>query len=182
MKDLIGSIKDNIITRLKNPFIGAFTFAWVSLNIEGVSIFFLVDTPSKISIIKNKDWMLSEDIIWPIFGAICYLFVLPVIHLFYDRFNNGWVIPCRLRISREKTISQIRAEPQFIRKYEIKNLDMLIAYRDHLLIISDDLDAIIKDNIAVPVMKDDIALKLEKIHHQILDISRALEDSKTISY
>ena len=54
MKDIVKSIKDNATSRLKNPVVGAFVLAWTVLNINGVSLFLLVDSTTKIERLKEK--------------------------------------------------------------------------------------------------------------------------------
>lgn len=132
MKSIISSIKDNISTRLKNPLLGAFVFCWVSVHIKGISVFLLVDTPMKIEILRNKDWLLWGDAIFPLILSIAYLIALPLVHLLYDHFESGWLIPKRLAISRNKTVAQVLAEADYIRDYEYSNLSALINGKEKL--------------------------------------------------
>lgn len=145
MKSIISSINDNISTRLKSPLIGAFVFSWITVHIKGVSIFLLVDTPVKIDILRNKDWLLWGDAIFPLLLSIVYLVALPLIHLLYDYFNSGWLAPKRLAISRKKTMAQVRAEDNYIRDYEYGNLAVLINGKDRLSEAVGDLFTVVAE-------------------------------------
>ncbi|UPR34614.1 hypothetical protein ISX50_00760 [Vibrio cyclitrophicus] len=132
MDSVISSVKENLNLRLKNPFIGSFIFAWVALNIKGISIFFLVDTQIKIEMLRNKEWLLLDDFLFPMTISIAYLVLLPFMNLLYDKFNDGWLTPLRLEESKKRTTAQIQAESSYIRDYEYGNLAALVACRTTL--------------------------------------------------
>ena len=83
MKDIVKSIKDNATSRLKNPVVGAFVLAWTVLNINGISLFILVDATTKIEMVKGKSWGLVDDFVLPLLVAVTYLIVLPLLNMYY---------------------------------------------------------------------------------------------------
>ncbi len=48
MDNLAESIRNNLLLRLKSPLIGAFCLSWIFLNLKGITLFILVDTPQRI--------------------------------------------------------------------------------------------------------------------------------------
>lgn len=139
MNSILSSIKENVNSRLKNPIIGAFVFAWVCLHIKGVGIFILVDNSMRIDILKNKDWLFWNDLLLPFMLSIAYLTLLPMANLAYDKFHSGWLIPKRLAISKKKTIAQIHADPDYIKNHENNKLTNLIESRTIILNTSKEL-------------------------------------------
>ncbi|WP_028302558.1 hypothetical protein [Oceanospirillum beijerinckii] len=145
MKSMISSITDNVRARLKTPLIGAFIFSWVAIHVKGVSVFLLVDTQTKIEILRNKDWLLWGDVIFPLILSVAYLIVLPLVNLLYDRFESGWLTPQRLAISRNKTVAQVRAETDYIRDFEYNNLSALINGKKELSEAVDKLSDVVEE-------------------------------------
>ncbi|WP_278183518.1 hypothetical protein [Vibrio misgurnus] len=171
MDSMISSLKDNINSRLTNPFIGAFIFAWISLHIKGVSIFLLVDTQMKIEILRNKDWLLLDDVIYPLFLSLAYLVVLPMLNLLYDRFNSGWLIPKRLELSRKKTVAQVRSETAYIRDYEYENLSSLINAKKKLTdSVSELLEVLDEYRENCSIADQDNFIRLQSVTYELSEV------------
>jgi len=181
MKNIISSITDNISTRLKNPFIGAFVFSWVVVHIKGVSVFLLVDTQAKIDILRNKDWLLWGDAIFPLLISIAYLIALPLIHLLYDHFESGWLTPKRLAISRKKTVAQVRAEAKYIRDYEYNDLSRLIRGKEELLETAHEFITLLEEYRESHTRADrDKFLKLERATNKLSNVAVTLRTSGVV--
>ena len=134
MKDVFKSLKENATSRLKNPVVGAFVLAWCALNINGLTIFTLSGTADKIHIVSNKVWSLNEDILLPLFIAILYLILLPLLNLVYELINDGVINSLRHRrqnnadkerfLQQKSTVgAKIEADEEFIRKLKDKEVE-----------------------------------------------------------
>ena len=134
MKEIMKSLKDNAISRLKNPIVGAFALSWTILNINGLSLFLLGDTPTKIEIIKHKNWMLTDDFLIPLSIAIIYLIVLPLLNMVYELINDGLINFYRskkkndrdkkLAIQKKETvIAEIESDISYLQKLKDKDID-----------------------------------------------------------
>lgn len=134
MKDIVKSIKDNATSRLKNPVVGAFVLAWIVLNINGVSLFLLVDATTKIEIIKGKSWGLVDDFVQPLLVAITYLLVLPLLNMVYEFINDSLInfhrsrqkniTTKKLAIQKKETvIAEIESDMSYLQKLKDKDID-----------------------------------------------------------
>ncbi|WP_267746104.1 hypothetical protein, partial [Vibrio cholerae] len=134
MKDIVKSIKDNATSRLKNPVVGAFVLAWTVLNINGVSLFLLVDSATKIEMVKGKSWGLADDFVLPLLVAITYLLVLPMLNMAYEFINDGLINFHRNRQrnitakklaiqKRETVIAEIESDMAYLQKLKDKDID-----------------------------------------------------------
>lgn len=134
MKDIVKSIKDNATSRLKNPVVGAFVLAWTVLNINGVSLFLLVDSATKIEMVKGKSWGLADDFVFPLLVAITYLLVLPLLNMAYEFINDGLtnfhrnrqrnITAKKLAIQkRETVIAEIESDMAYLQKLKDKDID-----------------------------------------------------------
>lgn len=178
MDSVISSVKDNINLRLKNPFIGAFVFSWVSLHIKGVSIFFLVDTQGKIAILNKKNWLFLGDIFFPLLLSLILLIALPLINLLYDYFNSGWLIPKRLQVSRKKTIAQVRAEKNYVRDYEYGNLSALIGAKATLTNSVNELSDVLEEyRNSCSIADQEKFIKLQSVTHELVNVVTVLSSS-----
>lgn len=178
MENVISSIKDNINIRLKNPFIGAFLISWLSLHIKGVSIFLLVDTQEKIAMLIKKEWLFWGDFLFPFLLSLSLLVSLPLINLLYDHFHCGWVIPKRLKISRNKTIAEVHAEKKYIREYEYGKLSALINARDTLENSVYELSDVVEEFRSNCSMADkDRFIKLQSVSHEIINAVATLSST-----
>ncbi|HDM8232054.1 TPA: hypothetical protein P0E28_001453 [Vibrio campbellii] len=131
MKNFINSILETTSVRLRSPLVGAFFFSWIVLNINGIALFIMVDTPQRIDMVRGKSWFWVDDVAYPLGLSLCYLFLLPLFHYLYDVFDS-FVSKRRLNLSRSKTLSQIQAEPRNIKtKYE-HDLEALIEEKVNL--------------------------------------------------
>jgi hypothetical protein len=179
MNSVISSIKDNLNSRLRNPFIGAFIFSWVSLHIKGVSIFLLVDTQMKIEILRNKDWVFLGDFVFPFLLALAYLVSVPLISLLYDHFESGWVTPKRLDISRKKTVALVRAEAAYIRDYEYGNLSALISAKETLTSSVSELSELLEEYRASCSLADEKKfLKLQSVTYKLSEVVATMSSSE----
>lgn len=133
MNNVIFSLKENINVRLKNPLLGAFVFAWVSLHIKGFGIFLLVNTEEKIAMLRKKDWLFFDDVF------------LPLVNLLYDKFEGGWIVPKRLKILRSKTIAEVRAEKNYVKEFEYENLSILVNSKRKLELSTADLSDVVEE-------------------------------------
>ncbi|PMN63888.1 hypothetical protein [Enterovibrio norvegicus] len=138
MKDIFKSLKDNATSRLKNPVVGAFCLAWCALNVNGLAIFTLSDTETKIRIISGKTWSFSEDIAFPLFVAVIYLLLLPLLNLAYEFINDGVINNLRdkqqnqideQRFIRQKSTvgAKVEADEEYIRKLKDREIDNWLA-------------------------------------------------------
>jgi hypothetical protein len=134
MKDIVKSIKDNATSRLKNPVVGAFVLAWTVLNINGVSLFLLVDSATKIEMVKGKSWGLADDFVLPLLVAITYLLVLPLLNMAYEFINDSLINFHRNRQrnitakklaiqKRETVIAEIESDMAYLQKLKDKDID-----------------------------------------------------------
>ncbi|ELI1752372.1 hypothetical protein RQV60_003576 [Vibrio cholerae] len=105
MKQLLDSIRDNALTRIKNPLIGAFLFSWLALNIKGVSLFLLSSIPEKRLIIGNWSPNLYDDLFLPIILTVFYLGIVPWIHLLYQAFDEGVISQRRQNIKNQTLLA-----------------------------------------------------------------------------
>lgn len=133
MKDIVKSIKDNATSRLKNPIVGAFILAWTVLNINGISLFMLGDSTTKIEIVKGKSWGTFDDFVLPLLVAIIYLLALPILNMLYELINDGWINFYRYRRrnitakelaiqKKETVIAEIEADKTYIQKQKDKDI------------------------------------------------------------
>ena len=134
MKDIVKSIKDNATSRLKNPVVGAFVLAWTVLNINGVSLFLLVDSTTKIELVKGKSWGLVDDFAIPLLVAVIYLVTLPLLNMAYEFINDGLINFHRNRQrnitakklaiqKRETVIAEIESDMTYLKKLKDKEID-----------------------------------------------------------
>ena len=134
MKDVFKSLKENATSRLKNPVVGAFALSWCALNINGLTIFMLSGTSDKINIVSNKVWSLNEDVLFPLFIAILYLLLLPLLNLAYELINDGVINSFRHRrqnnadkerfLQQKSTVgAKIEADEEFIRKLKDQEVE-----------------------------------------------------------
>jgi hypothetical protein len=134
MKDILKSLKDNTTSRLKNPVVGAFCLAWCALNVNGLAIFILSDTETKIRIISGKTWSFNEDIAFPLFVAVIYLLLLPLLNLAYEFINDGVINNLRDKqqnqideqrfIRKKSTVgAKVEADEEYIRKLKDCEID-----------------------------------------------------------
>ncbi|QIY10423.1 hypothetical protein FOC33_16900 [Plesiomonas shigelloides] len=134
MNEVLKSIKENATSRMKNPIIGAFVLSWIALNINGVAKFILVSSSEKIKIIESKQWILTDDIIFPFLIATVYLLLLPVLNIAYEKMNDGYFNLKRSEIKnetaqkiaemRKKTVSQeVEADVGYIRILKEKQVE-----------------------------------------------------------
>jgi hypothetical protein len=134
MKDILKSLKENTISRLKNPIVGAFVLSWTVLNVNGVSLFLMVDTATKIKIVERKQWLFFDDFGLPLLSTLLYLFLLPILHMGYDYINYGVINYWRenkknktdkkLFIERKETVkAKIEADESYIRKLKEKEIE-----------------------------------------------------------
>ncbi|MGF1707109.1 hypothetical protein [Enterovibrio baiacu] len=134
MKDIVKSIKDNATSRLKNPVVGAFVLAWTVLNINGVSLFLLVDSTTKIELVKGKSWGLVDDFAIPLLVAVIYLITLPLLNMAYEFINDGLINFHRNRQrnitakklaiqKRETVIAEIESDMTYLKKLKDKEID-----------------------------------------------------------
>lgn len=134
VKDIIKSLKDNTTSRLKNPVVGAFVFAWTALNINGLSLFILVDSETKISMIKAKNWEVLGDFVFPFLIAFAYLIILPFLNMAYDFINDGVInfhikkrqniTAKKLAIQRKDTVNaEIESDITYLRSLKEKDID-----------------------------------------------------------
>ena len=178
MNDIISSLKENINVRLKNPLLGAFVFAWVSLHIKGFGIFLLVDTQEKIAMLRKKEWLLFDDVFLPFLLSIIFLIFLPLVNLLYDKFEGGWIVPKRLKILRAKTIAEVRAERSYVKEFEYENLSALVNSKRKLELSTADLSDIveeIKDNCTKA--DEERVIKLLSATHEIKNAVTELSSS-----
>ncbi|EJB5285237.1 hypothetical protein MW652_004281 [Vibrio vulnificus] len=140
MKDIVKSIKDNATSRLKNPVVGAFVLAWTVLNINGVSLFLLVDSTTKIEMVKGKSWGLIDDFVLPLLVAVTYLLVLPLLNMFYEFINDGLInfhrnrqrniTAKKLAIQKKETvIAEIESDKTYLQKLKDKDIDNWLEQR-----------------------------------------------------
>ncbi|ACH64287.1 hypothetical protein VFMJ11_A0757 [Aliivibrio fischeri MJ11] len=138
MKDIVKSLKDNATSRLKNPVVGAFVLAWTILNINGIALFIMVDTATKITMVNNKEWELVSDFLLPLIISIIYLFVLPLLNLIYEAVNDGVInysrssrkniTAKRLAIQKKATvIAEIESDVSFLQKLKDKDIENWLA-------------------------------------------------------
>lgn len=127
MKDIVKSLKDNATSRLKNPVIGAFVLSWTVLNINGVLLFLLVDSDTKIEIVKGKSWSTIDDFILPLAVSIAYLLFLPLLNMAYEFINDGFInfyrkqrqniTAKKLAIQKKETvIAEIESDVAYLQK------------------------------------------------------------------
>ncbi|MGR5356589.1 hypothetical protein [Vibrio chagasii] len=109
MKQLLTSMKDVAVSRLKNPILGAFAFCWMTLNIKGVSLFFLSSTVEKKTIVTNWTPTLIDDLVYPSLLTLGYLLVLPWFHLLYQAIDEGVITKFRQSI-KNKTLARFYRE------------------------------------------------------------------------
>lgn len=178
MNDFISSLKENINVRLKNPLLGAFVFSWVSLHIKGFGIFLLVDTEEKIAMLRKKDWLFFDDAFLPFILSIIILMFLPLVNLLYDKFEGGWIVPKRLKILREKTIAEVRAEKKYVKEFEYENLSTLLNSKRQLEISTANLSDVV-DEIKSNCSKADEerVIKLLSTTHEIVSAVTELSSS-----
>jgi hypothetical protein len=178
MNTIISSLKENLNVRLKNPLLGAFVFAWISLHIKGFSIFLLVDTQEKIAMLRKKDWLFLDDVLCPFFLSLIFLIVLPLVNLLYDKFDSGWLVPKRLNILRAKTIAEVRAEKNYVKEFEHENLSALVNSKQKLELSATDLSDIVKEFRENCSMADlERVNKLLSISHEIINVVTVLSSS-----
>ncbi|MCG9718904.1 hypothetical protein L1D94_20000 [Vibrio alginolyticus] len=134
MKDIVKSLKDNATSRLKNPVIGAFVLSWTVLNINGVLLFLLVDSDTKIEIVKGKSWSTIDDFILPLAVSIAYLLFLPLLNMAYEFINDGFInfyrkqrqniTAKKLAIQKKETvIAEIESDVAYLQKLKDKDID-----------------------------------------------------------
>lgn len=135
MKDLLKSLKDNATSRLNNPIIGAFVLSWMFLNINGVARFILEGNQGKLDIIKNKNWVFTDDLVIPFLVSIGYLVLLPILNAVYSFIHDNCIDKVRDENSnkaqkdaflrRKETVSaKIESTDEYVVKLKDKELDL----------------------------------------------------------
>ncbi|MCY9823069.1 hypothetical protein [Aeromonas media] len=135
MKDLLKSLKDNATSRLNNPIVGAFVLSWMFLNINGVARFILEGNQGKLDIIKNKNWVFTDDLVIPFLVSIGYLVLLPILNAVYSFIHDNCIDKVRDENSnkaqkdaflrRKETVSaKIESTDEYVVKLKDKELDL----------------------------------------------------------
>ena len=95
MMELLKSLQDTLISRIKNLFLMNFIFAWIFINYDFTfKILFdsKMDINETIEFIRNTKFHLGYMLLLPLFITFIYIFVLPYINLWingiYDKFIN----------------------------------------------------------------------------------------------
>ncbi len=105
MKQIITSIHETTLSRIRNPIIGAFIFSWLLLNIKGVAYFLFSSTEQKLGIIKNWSPTLESDFGIPATMALAYLILLPIIQLAYQYFDDVMLQPVKHNLKHQSLIN-----------------------------------------------------------------------------
>ncbi|EPE2205977.1 hypothetical protein ACSG5T_004021 [Vibrio alginolyticus] len=119
MKQILTSMKDVAVSRLKNPILGAFAFCWMTLNIKGISLFFLSNTEEKRAIVQGWQPTIISDLIYPAALTACYLLVLPWLHLAYQAIDEGLITRIRQSIKNKALTTYYRE----LRSVNIQKID-----------------------------------------------------------
>ncbi|EJO2021689.1 hypothetical protein RQY88_004426 [Vibrio vulnificus] len=105
MKNIINSIQENAMHRLKNPLIGAFVFSWTIWNSSDLLMFLLSDNSSKMEIIKQSSFNMVDDIWAPSGLTILYLLFIPALNMLHERMVDGFINKHR-NIFKQKTLQE----------------------------------------------------------------------------
>ncbi|WP_342607185.1 hypothetical protein [Vibrio tritonius] len=143
MKDILRSLKENATSRLKNPIVGAFMLTWMILHINGVALFVLGDTDTKVEIVKNKIWIISDDVLIPFIASLGYLIFVPLLTMGYEYINDGVInfkrssrkygLEKDLAIKKKQTvIAQVETDVNYIQKLKEKEIDKWIAEKQKI--------------------------------------------------
>jgi hypothetical protein len=155
MDNLAESIRNNLLLRLKSPLIGAFCLSWIFLNLKGITLFILVDTPQRIEMVKAKSWLFYDDFFLPVLISLIYLVAFPVFHLVYDTFIDKYVTLRRIAISRKKISAEIEADPDYIKAVKANHLEVLIKEKENLENQISELENILHYKLGKGVSKED---------------------------
>jgi len=90
MRNFINAILDNSKDRLKNPFIGAFVFAWIAINWRPIVTLLFSDQniTDRIEKIETDYISLWFNLYLPLIIAIFYIVIIPYIMWLFDTFSN----------------------------------------------------------------------------------------------
>lgn len=90
MRNLINAFLDSSKDRLKNPFIGAFVFAWIGINWRPIItlLFSEKSIAERIQKIETDYSSLWLTLFLPLIIAVFYIVVIPYIMWLFDTFSN----------------------------------------------------------------------------------------------
>ncbi|MCG6270677.1 hypothetical protein K6U70_00385 [Vibrio vulnificus] len=194
MKDIIKSLKDNVTSRVRNPIVGAFALAWTALNINGVATFILADNALRLEIVKNKQWLVFDDLIYPMMLAILYLVILPILNLVYEYLNDGVINSLRNKhrnknetemfvLQKATVTAKVESDEEYIRKLKDKDIERwleeksqrnreFIALKERYAALSAHLSEKEAEYIASDKLLKEIHVK--KVHEYETDYSNAV--------
>ncbi|ELA9293056.1 hypothetical protein QUO15_004523 [Vibrio parahaemolyticus] len=109
MNQIITSIHETTLNRIRNPIIGTFVFSWLLLNIKGVAYFLLSSVERKINIIKSWNPTLESDFGIPAAVTIAYLILLPLIQLAYQYFDDVMLQPVKHDFKHQSLINYYKS-------------------------------------------------------------------------
>ncbi|OEE77845.1 hypothetical protein A130_14000 [Vibrio genomosp. F6 str. FF-238] len=109
MKQIITSLHETTLSRIRNPIIGTFIFSWLLLNIKGVSYFLLSSRAQKLDIIHNWTPALDSDFGVPALITVCYLVLLPLLQLAYQYFDDVMLQPVKHDFKHQSLINYYKS-------------------------------------------------------------------------
>lgn len=177
MKQIITSLQEVTLSRIRNPILGAFIFSWSALNIKGLALFLFNPIPEKIVQIKNWQPNSTDDLLIPLGLSFLYLVLLPLLQIAHQYLEEGFFQPIKYKIKhrslrnyykgmREVNESKADADEERIAKLKEANVLNWPDEKKRITAIS------LKH-------KEDISKKIREMKEIELKVIPTLERSKT---
>ncbi|ROO75374.1 hypothetical protein EDB69_1345 [Vibrio crassostreae] len=134
MKQILSSLQDVTLSRIRNPILGAFVFSWSALNIKGLALFLLNPVPEKITQIKSWQVNYTDDLFIPLGLSVIYLVILPLIQIAHQYLDEGLFQPIKYKIKHQslrnyykgmREVNEYKAESDEQRIAALKEANLL---------------------------------------------------------
>ncbi|MEZ9831902.1 hypothetical protein AB4270_21840 [Vibrio cyclitrophicus] len=174
MKQILSSLQDVTLSRIRNPILGAFFLSWIALNIKGVAIFLLNSVPEKITQIKNWQANSIDDLLIPLLLSLVYLLVLPLLQIAYQYIDEGFFQSKKFKIKHQSLRSYYKGMRE-VNEYKAESDEQRIAKlkEENLLTWPDEkkrISAIALNN------KEDFSKKVSELREIEIRVEPALNE------
>jgi chromosome segregation ATPase len=125
--ELLKSLQDTLVSRIKNLFLMNFIFVWIFINYDFTfKILFdnKMDIDKTIEFIKNTKFNIEYMLLLPLFATFIYIFVLPYINLWINSIYDKHINTKQERLKRYKTIKHLSMQRK-IEKVKLHNTHFL---------------------------------------------------------
>ncbi|MCG6363887.1 hypothetical protein [Vibrio fluvialis] len=134
MKQIINSLQEATVARIRNPILGTFILSWSILNIKGLAIFLFSSVPEKLEIIRNWEPVVTDDLFSPLALTVGYLVILPFFQIALQYLDEGIFEPRKYKIKHQslrnyykglRNVNEYKAESDEDRIAKLKEANVL---------------------------------------------------------